>query len=141
MMYLKVAETLTKSTMCLYLQYCSEWASLVAQKVKCLPAIRETQVWSLGWEDPLEKEMANQSNTLTGKIPWTRSLVGYSPWSHKVRHDWVTSLSLLFRVTVFSGRFSNDLPKNLLSSSYLTKAKSMHVLNLVDQKAFLLIGI
>ena len=44
MMYLKVAETLTKSTMCLYLQYCSEWASLVAQTVKRLPAIWETQV-------------------------------------------------------------------------------------------------
>ena len=33
-------------------------ASLVAQMVKCLPAVRETQVRSLGWEDPLEKEMA-----------------------------------------------------------------------------------
>ena len=38
--------------------------------VKCLPAVRETQVQSLGWEDPLEKEMATHSSTLAWKIPW-----------------------------------------------------------------------
>ena len=47
------------------------WASLVAQTVKRLPAIRETQVQFLGWEDPLEKEMAIHSSTLTRKIPVT----------------------------------------------------------------------
>ena len=46
-------------------------ASLVAQKVKLLPAMRETQVRSLGLEDPLEKEMAIHSSTLVWKIPWT----------------------------------------------------------------------
>ena len=46
-------------------------ASLVAQMVKCLPAVWETQVQSLGWEDPLEKEMATHSSTLSWKIPWT----------------------------------------------------------------------
>ena len=45
--------------------------SLVAQLVKNLPAVQETQVWSLGWEDPLEKEMANHSSIVTWKIPWT----------------------------------------------------------------------
>ena len=52
----------------------SEWfltESLVAQTVKNLPAIQETQVRSLGWEDPLEKEMATHSSTLAWKIPWT----------------------------------------------------------------------
>ena len=44
--------------------------SLVAQMVKHLPTIRETQVQSLGWEDPLEKEMATHSSTLDWKIPW-----------------------------------------------------------------------
>ena len=39
--------------------------------VKCLPAMRETQVRSLGWEDPLEKEMATHSSPLAWKIPWT----------------------------------------------------------------------
>ena len=43
----------------------------------------ETQVRSLGQEDPLEKEMATCSSTLAWKIPWMASLVGYSPWGHK----------------------------------------------------------
>ena len=47
------------------------WASLVAQTVKRLPAVRETQVLSLGGEDPLEKKMATHSITLAWKIPWT----------------------------------------------------------------------
>ena len=46
-------------------------ASLVAQTVKRLPAMRETQVRFLGLEDPLEKEMAIHSSTLAWKIPWT----------------------------------------------------------------------
>ena len=45
--------------------------SLVAQMVKHLTAMQETQVRSLGWEDPLEKEMATHSCTLAWKIPWT----------------------------------------------------------------------
>ena len=45
--------------------------SLVAQMVKNLPAMRETQVWSLGQKDPLEKEMATHSSVLAWKIPWT----------------------------------------------------------------------
>ena len=44
---------------------------LVAQTVKHLPAMRETWVLFLGWEDPLEKEMAIHSSTLAWKIPWT----------------------------------------------------------------------
>ena len=47
------------------------WASLVAQMVKNLPAMQETWVQSLGWEDPLEKEMAIHSSILAWKIPWT----------------------------------------------------------------------
>ena len=43
----------------------------MAQTVKHLPAMRETQVRFLGWEDPLEKEMAIHSSTLAWKIPWT----------------------------------------------------------------------
>ena len=44
--------------------------SLVVQMVKHLPAMRETRVQSLSWEDPLEKEMATHSSTLAWKIPW-----------------------------------------------------------------------
>ena len=46
-------------------------ASLVAQLVKNLPAMQETWVWSLGWEDPLEKGMATHSSILAWRIPWT----------------------------------------------------------------------
>ena len=48
--------------------------SLVAQRLKRLPPMRETQVRSLGWEDPLEKEMATHSNILAWRIPWTEEL-------------------------------------------------------------------
>ena len=47
-----------------------EWASLVAQMVKNLPAMQETWVQSLGQKDPLEKGMATQSSTLAWRIPW-----------------------------------------------------------------------
>ena len=57
--------------------------SLVAQMVKCLSTVRETRVQSLGWEDPLEKEMAIHSSILPGKSHGQRSLEGYSPWSCK----------------------------------------------------------
>ena len=64
-------------------------ASLIAQSVKNLPAIQETQVRSLGWEDPLEKGMATHSSTL--RIPeefhGQESLVSYSPWGHRVGYD------------------------------------------------------
>ena len=46
------------------------WASLVAQMVQGLPAMRETSVGSLGWEDPLEKGMATHSSILVWRIPW-----------------------------------------------------------------------
>jgi len=51
------------------LQY--SWASLVVQLVKNLPAMWETWVRSLGWEDPLEKGKATHSSILTWRIPWT----------------------------------------------------------------------
>ena len=50
----------------------SAWASLVAQMVKNPPAMQETWVQSLGWEDPLEKEMATHSSILAQRIPWKK---------------------------------------------------------------------
>ena len=47
------------------------WTSLVAQMVKHPPKMWETRLQSLGWEDPLEKEMAIHSSTIAWKIPWT----------------------------------------------------------------------
>ena len=56
----------------------------MTQTVKNLPAKQETQVLSLGWEDPLEKEMATHSTILAWRIPWTEEPVGlHSPWGHK----------------------------------------------------------
>ena len=65
----------------------------VAQMVKNPPAMWETWVPSLGWEDPLEKEMATHSSTLAWKIPWTEEPCRLqSMGSQRVRHDWATSL-------------------------------------------------
>ena len=55
----------------------------MAQTVKHLSTTWETQVRSLGREDPLEKEMAAHSSTLAGKSHGQRSVVGYSPWGHE----------------------------------------------------------
>ena len=68
---------------------------LVAQMVKHLPAMRETRVQSLGWEDLLEKEMATYSNILAWRIPWMEEPGRLqSMGSQRVGHDWATSLSL-----------------------------------------------
>ena len=62
----------------------TKWASLVAQLVKSLPAMQETQVQSLGWRDPLGKEMATPTPVfLPGESHRQRSLVGYSQWGGK----------------------------------------------------------
>ena len=58
-------------------------ASLVAQMVKNQPALWETQVSSLGWEDPLEKGMATHSGILSGEIPWTEEPGGMGSWDCK----------------------------------------------------------
>ena len=65
-----------------------QWASLVAERLKCLPGMRETQVRSLGQEDPLEKEMAAHSSTLAWRLPW-REEPGrlQSMGSQRVGHD------------------------------------------------------
>ena len=68
---------------------CLNWALILHQgfpggtAVKNLPAMQETRVWSLGREDPLEKEMATHSNSLAWRIPWTEEPGGYSPWGCK----------------------------------------------------------
>ena len=59
--------------------YWPAWTSLVAQLVNSPPAMRETWVQSLGWEDPLEKGTATHSSILAWRIPWTVP----SPWGHE----------------------------------------------------------
>ena len=63
-------------------------ASLVAQRVKHLSAMQETRVRSLGWEDPLEKQVAPHSSILAWKIPWTAEPDRLpSMGSQRVGHD------------------------------------------------------
>ena len=72
--------------------------SLVAQTVKGLSTMWETRVQSLGWEDPLEKEMAIHSSTIAWKIPWTEEPGRIqSMGSQRVRHNWMTELNLTDR--------------------------------------------
>ena len=65
---------------------CSQ-ASLVAQLVKNPPAVWETWVWSLGWEDHLEKEIATHSSILTQKIPWTEKPSGLQSMESQKESD------------------------------------------------------
>ena len=95
------------------LQY--SWAPLLAQTVKNPPAMWETWVWSLGWKDPLEKGMAITPVFLPGESQGQRSLVGYSPWSHKEldRAEWLhfpTIIHLLLASVQFSVRDKSPFP-------------------------------
>ena len=77
-----------------------EWsirASLVVQSVKSLSAMQETCIQSLGWEEPLEKEMTIHSTILSWRIPWTEEPRGLqSMGSQRVRHNWVTNFHFHF---------------------------------------------
>ena len=63
------------------------FVSMVAHTVKNPPAMQETWVRSLGWEDPLEKGMASIPVFLPGESHGQRSLEGYSPWGCRIRHN------------------------------------------------------
>ena len=68
--------------------YMYTWVSLMAQLVKNLPAMRETRVQSLGWEDPLEKEMATHSSILAWRIQWTEEPGGLQSMGlQRVEHN------------------------------------------------------
>ena len=67
-------------------------ASLVAQMVKNPPAMQKTWLWSLSWEDPLEKGMATHSSTLTWRIPWSEEPGGLQSMGfERVGHNWATN--------------------------------------------------
>ena len=70
-------------------------SSLVAQMVKNLSVMQETRVWSLGQEDPLEKEMPTHSSILAWRILWAEEAGGLQSMGlQRVRHDWVTNTGL-----------------------------------------------
>ena len=97
-----VTHTHTKNPTQLAASLVNLGASLVAQMLKHLLAMQETQVQSLSQEDPLEKEMATCSSILAWRIPWTVSLASYSSWGCKeldttdlLTHTHVVNLSIL----------------------------------------------
>ena len=80
--------------------------------------MQETWVHSLGWEDPLEKEMATHSSILAWRIPWTEE-PGRSTGSQRVGHDWATSLTHSLLVTYYCSNVSTGLVVwNKTNSSY-----------------------
>ena len=85
-------------------------ASLVAQRLKCLPGMWETLVRSLSWEDPLEKEMATHSSTLAWRIPW------------REEPGRLQSMGLQSQTRLSDFTFFNVLPKSLESKSNLVIA-------------------
>ena len=93
-------------------EHWTEWLNqfafplLVAQMVKRLPAMWEIRVGFLGWEDPLEKQMAIHSSTLAWKIPWTEEPERLqSMESQRVGHNWATSLHYCYFLAHPSGGF------------------------------------
>ena len=78
------------SILCLEKWHFPGGAPPVAQMVKKTAGMQETQVWSLGWKDPLEKGMATTPVFLPGESHGPRSLAGCSPRGHRAGHDWAT---------------------------------------------------
>ena len=73
------------------------WASLMAQTVKNMPAMRKTWVWSLDWEDPLEKGMATHSSILAWRISWTVYSIGLQ----RAGHAWMAFTFIFLRLNSF----------------------------------------
>ena len=84
-------------------------ASLMAQRVKNLPAVQETQVWFLGWEDPLEKGVATHSSILAWRIPLTKEPGGLQfIGSQRVRRNWATNTCLTKSTPIINGVTSSQ---------------------------------
>ena len=104
-------------------------ASLVSQTVRNPPAMQETQVWSLGQEDPLEKGMANHASILVWRIPWVEEPGGLqSTGSQRVGHNWVTehtrtSLHSLWKILLYPcGEWEwkkQMIPENYYKNNFL----------------------
>ena len=93
----------------------------MAQLVKNLPAMQETWVRSLGWEDPLEKGKATHSSILAWKIPWTIQSMG----SQRVRHNWATFTSLHNRLKLLLSSIKSA-SLQLLPSDPGSAPRSLH---------------
>ena len=98
--------------------YLRSRASQVAHMVKCLPAMPETWARSLGWEDPLEKEMQSTLVLLPGKFQGWRNLVGYSPWGCKESNTTERLHFHLRSMIKFQGLVHRPEDKNLNSQPH-----------------------
>ena len=131
----------------------------MTQMVKILPAMWETHIQSLGWEDPLEKEMATQSSILVWRIPWTEKrgrLCG--PWDSRGKNNGVGCHSLLQGTLLTLGSnlgllhcgeyllsdppgniFSLDLKSNMCGSLsvYSTLCAGLYVMSFVQYHSVL----
>ena len=104
------------------------WASLVAPLVKNLPAMQKTWVWSLGWEDPLEKGKAPHSSILTWRILQT------IPWGHKESDmtHWLSLTYLLEALPMYSTNISTPIlcqacsEHQIFSSEHGTQLDCIH---------------
>ena len=84
------------------LTYTKYQTSLVAQMVKNLPTIQETQVLSLDQEDALEKGMAVHSNILAWRIPWTEEPGKLQTmWSQRIRHNWDSNTTTILNIMTY----------------------------------------
>ena len=110
-------------------------ASLIAQTVRNPSAIHETWVWSLGWEDPLEKGMATHSSTLAWRIPWTEEPQGLqSTAMQRAAHDWATNnFTLTVNLEIYSTHLelrrllritTRDSTEESLSPDWRTRAQN-----------------
>ena len=98
------SQLFVRSAQTTILPFCISFSWLgfpLAQSVKNLPAVQETQVRFLGWEDPLEKELATHSSILAWKISGQRSLMHCSPWDRKELDttEWLTLINTYLTLT------------------------------------------
>ena len=97
------------------------WASLVAKMVKHLLAMKETQVQSLGREDPMEKEMATDSSILAWRIPWTAEPGRLqSMGSQRVRHEQLSHTHILSLFLISKWSFKRSTHKHKKHTDYVS---------------------
>ena len=123
-----------QNILAVYFIYYKFTIRLVAHMVRCLPTVLETWVWSLGWEDTLEKEMAIHSNTLPWKIPWMKEPGGLqSVGLQRVRHDRGTSLVHYYKIYLKKKRKRKNFKKRFIySNSFLIKPLDFSIYNIMQ---------
>ena len=104
-----------EDNVCSGFYYVEVGASLIAQLVKNLPAVQETWVQFLGWEDPPEKEMATHSSTLAWKIPWTEEPGGLQSMG-LLESDMTERLHCHFSLSCFGEGNGNPLQCSCLEN-------------------------